>query len=98
MRKEKEKFSTFGKILKLVLTMEGLSQSWLADRLGLARPTIATYISGRSEPSLSNLCKIADILDVSTDYLLGRCGKEVYANDFIKSSQSKYPDLFDEIL
>lgn len=40
--------------------------------LGISQPSYIRYENGTSEPTLENLVKIAEILDVSTDYLLGK--------------------------
>ncbi len=44
----------------------------MADQLGLALRSYQFYEGGRRSPSLDTLVKIADILNVSTDYLLCR--------------------------
>ncbi len=50
----------------------GLTQRDMAERLGISQPSYIRYENGSSEPSQENLVKIADIFDVSVDYLLGR--------------------------
>lgn len=50
----------------------GLTQRDIADKLGISQPSYIRYENGSSEPSQENLVKIADIFDVSVDYLLGR--------------------------
>lgn len=55
------------------LRMEnGLTAQYMADKLGLSLRAYQFYESGKREPSLKTLVKIADILMVSTDYLLCR--------------------------
>lgn len=49
-----------------------LTQREVASRLGISQPSYIRYEKGAAEPSLENLVKLADIFDVSTDYLLGR--------------------------
>ena len=49
-----------------------LTQRDMALRLGISHPSYIRYENGSSEPSQENLVKIANIFDVSTDYLLGR--------------------------
>ncbi len=44
----------------------------LADELGVTLVTIQKYESGAREPNLQMLGILADILDISTDFLLGR--------------------------
>lgn len=57
--------------LKEIRLKRGVSQQEIADSLGLARNTVSGYETGVSEPSIENLIKLADILDVSVDTLLG---------------------------
>ena len=49
-----------------------LTQRDMAEKLGISQPSYIRYENGSSEPSQENLVKIADIFDVSVDYLLGR--------------------------
>lgn len=44
----------------------------MAEMLGIAQPSYIRYENGSSEPSQATLVKIADIFDISVDYLLGR--------------------------
>ena len=48
------------------------TQKQLADYLEIAQPSYIRYENGSSEPNLGNLVKLADLFDVSVDYLLGR--------------------------
>lgn len=48
----------------------GYTQRDMAERLGISQPSYVRYENGTSEPTQENLVKIADIFDVSTDYLL----------------------------
>ena len=50
----------------------GYTQADMAERLGIKQPSYIRYENGTSEPSLETLCQLADIFDVSVDYLLGR--------------------------
>ena len=43
----------------------GLSQTELADALGLDQTTISAWESGKAEPTLFNLRRLADILGVT---------------------------------
>jgi transcriptional regulator with XRE-family HTH domain len=49
-----------------------LSQSELAERAGLQPSAVSHFETGRRSPSFDNLRRLADALDVTTDYLLGR--------------------------
>ncbi|MDE6059950.1 MAG: helix-turn-helix domain-containing protein [Clostridia bacterium] len=60
------------KKLKYIRQSLGMSQLDLATSLGIERSTVAKYETGDREPNLETLCKIADLLQVSLDELLGR--------------------------
>ena len=49
-----------------------LSQGELADRAGLQASAVSHFETAGRKPSFDNLKKLADALNVSTDYLLGR--------------------------
>ena len=48
------------------------TQRYMAKQLNVAQPSYIRYEQGTAEPTQENLVKIADIFDVSVDYLLGR--------------------------
>lgn len=50
----------------------GLSQQELAVKAGLPASSISHFEGGGRKPSFDNLRRLANALDVSTDYLLGR--------------------------
>ena len=50
----------------------GFTAQYMADQLQIALRSYRMYESGDRSPSLEMLVKIADILDVSIDYLLCR--------------------------
>ena len=58
--------------LKELRTSNKLTQREMAKTLSIAQPSYIRYEQGKAEPTLENLCKIADVFDVSIDYLLGR--------------------------
>ena len=49
-----------------------MTQREIATYLGITQPSYIRYENGKSEPTLECLVKIADLYDVSVDYLLGR--------------------------
>lgn len=51
---------------------KGLSQRTLADKIGVHKNQIWLYENGKTEPRLSTLVWIADALEVSIDWLVGR--------------------------
>lgn len=48
------------------------TQREVAQHLGISQPSYIRYENGSAEPTLENLVKIADLYDVSVDFLLGR--------------------------
>ncbi len=51
---------------------KGYTAQQMADAIGVSLRAYRFYESGSREPNLSGLLKIANILGVSTDYLLCR--------------------------
>lgn len=62
----------FPDILKMLREKNGYSQQQLADILHLSKNSISHYELGVCMPSIDVLINIADVFDVSLDYLLGR--------------------------
>lgn len=52
--------------------LRSMSQSDLANELGVSRLTVARWELGESTPNVETITKIADFFGVSTDYILGR--------------------------
>lgn len=72
--------------LKELREKSGFSQKELAEKLSLSRPTITAYESGSRAPTIETIINIADIFEVSIDYLFGRsddpCLNQRGNNDF----------------
>ncbi|QFQ75160.1 helix-turn-helix domain-containing protein [Liquorilactobacillus mali] len=49
-----------------------MTQAMLADKVGLTRQAITAYEAGRNFPGEHELNKLADVLCVSVDELMGR--------------------------
>lgn len=62
---------TFNVRLKQLRQKHKLTQSELADILGLKPTAISNYESKRNEPSFDKLIALSKYFDVSCDYLLG---------------------------
>ena len=60
--------------LKLVLVEKKRTGVWLAQELGVSPVTISKWRSNITQPSLSTLSKIADLLEIDPRVLLN--GKE----------------------
>ena len=62
----------FQEKLKEMRMLCGMTQRQVADALGISQPSYIRYENGSSEPTLENLARLADLFDVSVDFLLGR--------------------------
>lgn len=58
--------------LKDLRISKKLSQTALAEEIGISQRAISYYESGKDTPSLEILIRIADYFNVSLDYLVGR--------------------------
>lgn len=58
--------------LKILRKEKGMTQTQVADAVGLGRQAYAYYEKGEREPSTETLCKLADFFGVTVDELLGR--------------------------
>ena len=65
--------------LKKARKAKGWSLEQLAAQVGINRSNIFCYEKGSKNPSAPVLSTLADALETTTDYLLGRTEKEVVA-------------------
>jgi transcriptional regulator with XRE-family HTH domain len=72
MKRSSPSSATFPERLRIAREYCGLSQGDLAKRSGLQPSAISHFETGTRKPSFDNLRLLADTLDVTTDYLLGR--------------------------
>ena len=62
----------FTKRLNQTLQKQNITQRQLSELTGITEQSISRYANGSRTPKTPELIKIADALDVSIDYLLGR--------------------------
>ena len=58
--------------LKVVLVEKKRTSKWLSEKMGVAPSTVSKCCTNSSQPDLSNLLKIADLLKVDIKELLVR--------------------------
>ena len=68
----------FPKRLRQCRMKRGLTQQFMSELLNISLNAYQKYEQAEHSPSFETLIRIADILDVSLDYLFGR-------DDFMKS-------------
>lgn len=81
----KEFMSNIGKNIRLLRTLNKMTQDDLAEKLFVSRQTISNYETGKSHPDIDMLIKIAEILnsDVNT-IIYGSPESSAYKKNFIK--------------
>lgn len=80
------------KILKSLRTQVGYTQKELAEKIGTKQQTYAGYESGRHEPSIDILIQIANLFDVSMDFITAR-GIDMEDGDTIERAYEDHERL-----
>lgn len=72
--------------IKKAREMSGFTQVEVSKELEIPQPTLSGYESGKHEPSVENIGKLADFYGVSIDWLFGTGAKnnnEKYYKEFV---------------
>lgn len=72
MPPEEKPSDVFPERLRAARSLHGWNQAELAKRAGLPPSSIAHFETKKRKPSFDNLRRLADALEVTTDFLLGR--------------------------
>lgn len=72
--------SFFGKNIKKIRGVKGLSQQAFAEVFSLKRATLGAYEEGRSEPKIDTIIKVANYFSISIDDMLT---KEITVNQLL---------------
>lgn len=70
----------FGSVVVELRKEQGISQTDLASQLGIHKNVLGRYERNEVLPSIEIARKIADILDVSLDYLTGKADVQMDKN------------------
>lgn len=62
----------FGKRLREVRKSKKITQKELAEQIGISQKSYSHWENNKTFPSFENLVKLADLLEVSLDWLFGR--------------------------
>lgn len=73
--------NVFPERLKKIMKDEHITQSDLAKKIGVTRQSISTYLNGGRNPDIIVLKRLADVLSVSSDYLIGLSDFEINDGD-----------------
>ena len=88
--------SDFPQILKTLRCSRKVTQSKLAEALGYGCTSIANYESGRNEPDIDTLLKIANFFDVPVGSLLEKKSKIYKADEELEFVIQKFSQLDQE--
>ncbi len=56
--------------IRIILKEKGISQTWLAEKLGKSFSTVNSYVCNRSQPNLTTLLEISQLLSVDMKDLI----------------------------
>jgi transcriptional regulator with XRE-family HTH domain len=82
--------SFFGKNIKKIRVIKGLSQQVFAELFSLKRATLGAYEEGRSEPKIDTLIKVANYFSISIDDFLT---KEITVNQLLRFNEGITTDI-----
>ena len=83
---EGDEVNVLGKQIKMLRTIRGWTQEEFGKRLGVSKVTVSSYEHGLRVPNVEMLNKLADLFEVTVDYLLGRdetCGASEMEREMI---------------
>ena len=66
----------FAECLKTLRKQVKLTQGHIAEKLNISQQAYASWERGVKKPTQENLVKIAQVLNVSVDYLVGNSGEK----------------------
>ena len=70
--------------LRELRNKSGLTQNEIAARLGVSGQTILNWENGIYEPKINQLIQLADLFNVSVDYLIERKNTDKNVDDICK--------------
>lgn len=81
---------SFGNNLKKIRQEHDMTQEELAKRINTSRSNIANYENDKNMPSIEILNKLSEILNCSTDYLLGKSDTKINISNIDESDKKFY--------
>ena len=73
--------------IKLVLVEKKRTSKWLSEQLGVTPSTVSKWCTNSSQPDITNLLKIASLLDIDIKELL----VSEYKKNYLLPQEDKLP-------
>lgn len=90
---------SFNEQLAKLRKRKNIKQYDFANQMGVKQYVISSWETGRSEPSIAQIIKLCDLLDVPADYLLDRPIVKVSSEtDFDKMVENMKMDIKEDYL
>lgn len=83
--------------LKEIRKQNGTTQVSLAKFLGIDQTTYSGYETGKSNPDINTLIKIANYFNISLDYLCGRQNKNLIFADSLSEKKKELINLIKDL-
>ncbi len=58
--------------IKKLMRTENLTQTALAEKIGVKQNTVSAWVLGKNEPSIASLWALADYFQTDIDFIVGR--------------------------
>jgi transcriptional regulator with XRE-family HTH domain len=94
---------TLGERLKACRIKKRYTQKYVADKVGVRNNSLSMYENDQFEPSVDVLKKLADLYEVTVDYLIGRSHtphltseQELKIDEKTRKAMEKYEQLTEE--
>ena len=79
----------FAERIRLLREKHGLTQTDLANRLGISRSAVNSWEMSLSSPSVANIIEMSKLFHVSTDYILSASDKTLVDISNLSSEQQE---------
>ena len=87
----------FGKRLKKARNERGLSQSELAEQMGVTQASISQLETGKRQPTPALIGKAAQVLNVDREYLTGKSESDLEREILWRNVQGMSSDSLEKI-
>ena len=86
------------KRIKLLRERKGFTQKQLAEILNLSQQAIAKWETGKSEPDVKMINKLAELFEVDVSYLIGNTNFINFAKEKSPSAETERDELINDLV